>query len=328
VAGIVLYENTSPRWHPSQPSPKDSTQELLEEARRAAEEARLAEATAKKRQAEEEEAARRAAEAERIRLEREVEQRRRQAELQEARRRAEEQAMRAAEAERQRRAAEEKKAQAGLRNALIGKIIVAAACLLTVMCVLGAMSYVTISQVSAAHSRRVAATKMEVDRLTTLLQSTRSSLARHRDAIDRLARELYSAKQSQQGLPHAIAECKKRLRDATSSRVRHSRALADKVESLRGLPNAEFDVASKKLVAETERYRALTDNAEQELNEKRRAYSQALERVEAIPEEISDSQKQIALLEKEEATIEQELAQAKQSARNVFAKPTPAMPSR
>ncbi len=102
VAGEVLYENTTPRWHRSQPEPSNETKVLLREAKQAADE---------KRRREEEEArqSRLAAEEARIKQAQEAAEAQRLADEEEYRRRAEEQAREAAIEEETRRASDEQR---------------------------------------------------------------------------------------------------------------------------------------------------------------------------------------------------------------------------
>lgn len=85
VAGEVLYEDTTPRWHRSQPEPSNETKELLREAKQAADERRRLEEEAARRE-------RLAAEEARIQEARELAEKERFAQEAEYQRRAEEQA--------------------------------------------------------------------------------------------------------------------------------------------------------------------------------------------------------------------------------------------
>lgn len=100
VAGEVLYENTMPRWHRSQPEPSNETKELLREARQAADEKR-------RREEEEVRRARLAAEETRIKQAKEAAEAQRLADEEEYRRRAEQQAREAAIREARKKQAEE-----------------------------------------------------------------------------------------------------------------------------------------------------------------------------------------------------------------------------
>lgn len=99
VAGEVLYEDTTPRWHRSQPEPSNETKQLLREAKQAADERRRLEEEAAQRE-------RLAAEQARIEAARALAEQQRIAEEEEYRRLAEEQARTAAIEEEKRRAHE------------------------------------------------------------------------------------------------------------------------------------------------------------------------------------------------------------------------------
>lgn len=317
AAGVVLYENTSPRWHPSQPAPADRTKELLDEARKAAEEARREEArrveeeaaararqaeeeaAARARQAKEEAAARRAAENARMMREREAEQERRRLLAEQEKRWAEEQAALAARRERAR-----------LRNALIRKTILAAASWLVAIVAGGAVLCVVITQIGQARDRRIAEMKSKVDRLTSDLQQIRSTLAERRSDVARLSEELRDAKKRQQVLRPVIFDYEVQLIRARAAREVHRR----KVDAPKNLPSQDFDRAQNQLLDDLERHRRRVEDAERELSAAKDALALAERRTEAIPREIAELEEQIQRLSEKQSVVEGELGNARRAA--------------
>lgn len=303
VARQVLYENTAPRWHPSQPVPSQRTRELLDEARKAAEAARRAEEADRARRAEQEAAARLAAEAVRIQRAREAEQERQRREREHQKIRAEEQARLAAEAESRQRINEERERQTRLVVARVRTaILVAVPTLIAVV----AVFYVR-EQERKSHANSFAAHKAESERLRSDLKAIQATLNGYQANIYRLIGELTAAEKSVKTL---VAEENRQRASLASAQYN-----LNKDEGfLRRLPAPDRAGATGRWAPRLEWLRSQADEAENELQAVQDALARARMLIKEIPQELSQLRNRVKELSAKKAECERDLAVAERSA--------------
>jgi hypothetical protein len=299
VAGSVLHENTSPRWHPSQPVPSQHARELLNEAKKAAEKARQVEAEARAKKAREDEEARLAAEAAETARQRKAEEERRQRELEEEKSRIEEQAIRAAEDEKRQLAIEEQERANWLLVSRVTKVVLAGVAIVMGVQFVG---YAT-KQERDAFARHAATWRERSDRLAASLNAVQVTLADNRAQLTRLTAELSVADIKRKSLPQAVKQYQERQRAADAR-------LAEHVDYLRNLSPSERAGSAKRLSDTMTRLRAEIQDAAEALREIHDDYAKASVGLKEIPKQIEHLRRSIADLSREESDLKRQRVDA------------------
>jgi DNA repair exonuclease SbcCD ATPase subunit len=299
VAGELLYENTAPRWHPSQPAPSQRTRELLAEAKKAAEEARRADEEARARRAEEEEAARQAAEALAI----EEERQRRQREAEDKKQREEEEAQRAVDAERRRQEQEERKRQSRIFVARCLKVVVGA---IAVFAWYRLVDYATKKE-RAWHARAADACIAEVARLKQHLEATQMTITSDQASIARLEKTLASVVAKLRSFPDDVKGYKSQEQYARDK-------LAEFEKYLLTRPLSEREASKRRHAGYLARHRTDLEQATKKL-ENANADSQRLSSQKAqIARQIADLHGRISALSDEATATKRLLTDAEAKA--------------
>jgi hypothetical protein len=293
VAGKVHYEDTTPRWPPSQPEPSQATRELLEEARKAAAERR-------RKQAEQEASARAAAEAARVKAARQAEQQRLQREAEEYRRHALEAAERARrkaieeEAAASRLAKQRRFAEAWQRQKARAKRYATSVVLPTALAT--AMLYAIVGPYDRDIVDKVRAEKESIEIALRESSAERESLATElAEARKRLA---FFTETSVQ-LEASLQALERRQRELDSGLERDLRIQADRLEVYApyGARTADRGQVPSSVKRELDRLERDIKQKQGEVSEIRGKIKSAKQKRDLLPQEVKRAQDIVAILE-------------------------------